>query len=184
MKKKIDLKYAILAALFSALTAIGTFIRIPLPVSSFTLQFFFTCMSGVLLGCKYGAISQLLYVFLGLMGLPVFTLGGGFSYVFQPTFGFLLALAPSAYVSGLMVEKIGHSGFKIALACVAGLAVLYIVGLPYMHLILAVYMKTPWSIWHTLCDGMIIFLPGDAFKIFITAILCKKLYPILHKSQK
>lgn len=54
----------LLIALFTALTAVGAFIRIPTPLSSFTLQVFFTCMAGVLLGAKYGAVSQLIYVLL------------------------------------------------------------------------------------------------------------------------
>ena len=49
----------LLTALFAALTAIGAFLKIPTPWSSFTLQVFFVCMAGVLLGPKYGALSQL-----------------------------------------------------------------------------------------------------------------------------
>ena len=48
----------ILTGLFAALTAIGAFIRIPTPISSFTLQVFFTCMAGLLLGPGLGAASQ------------------------------------------------------------------------------------------------------------------------------
>ena len=65
----------LLTALFAALTAIGAFLKIPTPWSSFTLQVFFVCMAGVLLGPKYGALSQLVYIALGLMGLPIFTTG-------------------------------------------------------------------------------------------------------------
>ena len=49
-------------------------------------------MAGLLLGARLGALSQALYVGLGLVGLPIFAAGGGFSYVFNPTFGFLLGL--------------------------------------------------------------------------------------------
>ena len=62
----------ILTGLFAALTAIGAFIRIPTPISSFTLQVFFTCMAGLLLGPGLGAASQAVYVLLGLVGLPIF----------------------------------------------------------------------------------------------------------------
>ena len=88
----------ILTGLFAALTAIGAFIRIPTPISSFTLQVFFTCMAGLLLGPGLGAASQAVYVLLGLVGLPIFTQGGGFSYVTQPTFGFLLGQIGRAHV--------------------------------------------------------------------------------------
>ena len=56
----------LLTALFAALTAIGAFLKIPLGASSFTLQVLFTCMAGVLLGPKYGALSQAIYVALAL----------------------------------------------------------------------------------------------------------------------
>ena len=72
------LRNLVLTALFAALTAIGAFIRIPFAFSSITLQFFFTAMAGVLLGARCGAASQAVYVLLGLVGLPIFTGGGGF----------------------------------------------------------------------------------------------------------
>ena len=111
------------AALLAALTAVGAFIKIPLGYSSITLQFFFTAMAGCLLGPYWGAASQGVYVLLGLVGLPIFTLGGGFGYVFQPTFGFLLGLIPSALVIGLITRK-SRRPLRIILACVAGLATL------------------------------------------------------------
>ena len=93
-------KNMIYTALFAALTAVGAFLRIPMGYSSVTLQYLFTAMAGLLLGRKWGALSQLLYVLLGLVGLPIFTMGGGLGYGFQPTFGFLLGLIPAAWVVG------------------------------------------------------------------------------------
>ena len=163
-------------ALFAVLTAVGAFLRIPLGVSSITLQFLFTAMAGVLLGAGGGALSQAVYVVLGLVGLPIFTAGGGFGYVLQPTFGFLLGLIPSAAVIGALTRR-STSALRIALACVAGLAVLYAVGVPYMALILNGYMGKGMSVSALLWAGMLPFLPGDAIKIAVTAVLC----PLLRK---
>ena len=157
-------------ALFAALTAAGAFLKIPLGVSSITLQFLFTAMAGVLLGAGGGALSQAVYVALGLLGLPIFT-GGGFGYVLQPTFGFLLGLIPAAAVIGAMTRR-SASPVRIALACVVGLAVLYAIGVPYMALILNGYMGKGMSVSGLLWAGMLPFLPGDAIKIVITAVLC------------
>lgn len=163
-------------ALFAVLTAVGAFLRIPLGVSSITLQFLFTAMAGVLLGPACGALSQGVYVALGLIGLPIFTAGGGFGYVLQPTFGFLLGLIPAAAIIGAISRR-SASPLRLALACLAGLAALYAVGVPYMALILNGYMGKGMSVSGLLWAGMIPFLPGDAIKIAVTVLLC----PLLRK---
>ena len=170
----------ILAALFAALTAFGAFIRFPLGTMSVTLQFMFTAMAGVLLGAKWGAVSQTVYVVLGLVGLPVFTMGGGIGYVMQPSFGFLLGLIPTAWVIGRLTEKEnGH--WRIALACLAGLAVLYLIGLPYMYLIMKLYLHKSITVWTAVKAGMLVYLPGDAIKIALTVLLYKPLRRAIRK---
>ena len=166
----------ILTALFAALTAVGAFLRIPVEPVAITLQFLFTAMAGILLGRRYGALSQLVYVLLGLVGLPVFTQGGGPGYVFQPSFGFLLGLIPCAWVIGYLSRKRDGAPW-LALSCAAGLAVLYLVGLPYMALILNVYLGKAMDLRAILMAGMVPFLPGDALKIAIAAAVC----PILRR---
>ena len=80
-KKKItDIRSINLMALFAALTAIGAFIRIPLPYVPITLQTIFVLLAGVLLGKKRAALSQVIYLVIGLAGVPVFTEGGGRLY--------------------------------------------------------------------------------------------------------
>lgn len=170
-------------ALFSALTAVGAFLKIPLGPSAITLQFFFTAMAGCLLGSGCGALSQLIYVALGLLGLPVFTAGGGFSYVLHPTFGFLLGLIPAAWVIGRLARST-RSFWRIALAALAGLAVLYAVGLPYMAMILNGYMGKGMDLSAILWAGMLPFLPGDALKILVTALLTPPIRRALDNSAK
>ena len=80
MKKKFTTRDLILCALFTALSAIGAFIRIPVPLVPFTLQITFTTLAGLLLGSKKGAISVAVYVLMGLIGIPVFTQCGGFKF--------------------------------------------------------------------------------------------------------
>ena len=149
-------------ALLAALTAAGAFIRIPIGISVITLQFLFTAMAGVLLGPGGGALSQGVYVALGLVGLPIFTAGGGFGYVLQPSFGFLLGLIPAAAVIGGLSRR---SSSPVRLA------------LPYMALILNGYLGKGISAPALLWSGMLIYLPGDAAKIAVTALLC----PVLRR---
>ena len=164
-------------ALFAALTAAGAFIRIPLGYSSITLQFFFTAMAGCLLGPVWGPVSQAVYVALGLIGLPIFTQGGGLTYLLQPTCGFLLGLIPAAWVIGLLTVHRPPHPVRTALACLAGLPVLYAVGRPYMAVILNQYMGKAMGFSAILWAGMLPFLPGDMLKIAVTAALA----PLLQK---
>ena len=171
-------KKLVQAALLAALTAVGAFIRFPLGAMSFTLQDMFTVMAGVLLGWKWGAASQAAYVALGLLGLPIFTQGGGLGYVLQPSFGFLLGLIPAAALTGALAGERGEPR-RVIPACVAGLAVLYLVGVPYMGMILNLYMGRGLSVWTIVKTGLLIYLPGDALKVAVVAVvspaLCRRL---------
>ena len=162
-------KQLVLTALFAALTAIGAFLKIQIPVEgipAITLQFFFTAMAGVLLG---------------LVGLPIFTMGGGFSYVLQPSFGFLLGLIPSAWVIGTLCKN-AKSFWPMALGILAGLAVLYLIGTPYMGLILNLYLGKGMSVWQIVRAGCLLYLPGDALKIVVCTALCLALRSRLPKA--
>lgn len=166
----------VFTALFAALTAVGAFLQVPIGPVPISLQFLFTAMAGILLGRRWGALSQLVYVLLGLVGLPIFTAGGGFGYVFKPSFGFLLGLIPCAWIIGFLCRK--RSGaLWIAFSCVVGLAVLYLIGVPYMALILNVYLDKGLDAMVILKMGMLPFLPGDALKIAVATLVC----PILQK---
>ncbi len=177
-------KLLVLAALFAALTAIGAFLQIPLGFTSITLQFFFTAMAGILLGARYGALSQLCYVALGLIGLPIFTQGGGLGYLLKPSCGFLFGLIAAAWVIGLLTQNAWstrHPSLRIALACLAGSATLYLFGVPYMYVILNFYMDKALSFGAVLVSGMLVFLPGDAVKIAFTVALSRPLHQALSR---
>ncbi len=166
------------AAVMAALTAVGAFIRFPLGALSFTLQDMFTVLAGVLLGWKWGAASQIAYVALGLLGLPIFTQGGGLGYVLQPSFGFLLGIIPAAALTGLLAGERGELK-RVLPACIAGLAVMYLIGVPYMGMILNLYMRKGLSVWTIVKTGLLIYLPGDALKVAVVAAaapaLCRSL---------
>lgn len=167
-------------ALFAALTAVGAFIRIPLGYSSITLQTFFTAMAGCVLGPWYGALSQLVYVALGLVGLPIFTQGGGIGYLMQPTCGFLIGLIPAAWVIGHIAGRKPEPK-QIVPACLLGYGVLYAIGVPYMALILNTFLGKGMGFSAIMWAGMIPFLPGDMIKILCITLLMP---PILRQLDK
>ena len=171
--KKVSLM--VLTALFTALTAVGAFIRIPTPTVAFTLQILFVFLAGILLGPAWGALSQLLYVLLGLMGVPIFTGGGGLGYVFQPSFGFLLGYIGGAAMTGWIARSGRPTLLRLALACGAGLAVIYAVGLPYMAWVLNVHLEKKLPASYIITNGCLIFLPWDGVKLAAAVALSKAL---------
>ena len=170
-------------ALFAALTAVGAFIRIPLGYSSITLQTFFTAMAGCVLGPWYGALSQLVYVALGLVGLPIFTQGGGIGYLMQPTCGFLIGLIPAAWVIGRIAGRKPEPK-QIVPACLLGYGVLYAIGVPYMALILNTFLGKGMGFSAIMWAGMIPFLPGDMIKILCITLLMPSILRQLDKLDK
>ena len=127
---KLKTKELTTCALFAALIAIGAFIKvdIPLPMYTmhFTFQWFFVLMAGFLLGAKLATVSVIVYLSIGLVGVPVFAAGGGPAYIFRPGFGFLLGFVLAAFVIGTITEKVGknHKGMFL-MASVAGLVTYY-----------------------------------------------------------
>lgn len=183
-------KIIIFISFFATLTAIGAYLKIPLPHIPITLQTFFVIMSGNLLGFKFGFISQLLYLTVGLLGIPVFAYGGGPGYIFQPTFGYLLGYPFCAFTIGMLL-KLFFAKFEIMniskvkafllffVSDITGLIVIFIFGLAYLYinLKLGLYFRLDqlasanfdWD--DTLTTAVMIFIPIDFVKAFLASWL-------------
>ena len=165
----------ILSALFAVLTAVGAFIRIPFPPVPFTLQTFFVFLSGTLLGSRTGALAQVLYVGMGLIGLPVFTGGGGPQYVLHPTFGYLLGFIAGAWTIGFISERSEKPSFALYLsACFIGTAVTYAVGALGLFVNLNYVASKEATLGQVLELGVIPFIAGDILKMLGTAALASR----------
>ncbi|MBQ8108174.1 MAG: biotin transporter BioY [Ruminococcus sp.] len=169
----------VFTAMFTALIAAGAFIRIPVPVCPFTLQFLFTTLAGIFLGKNRGGAATALYVLLGLAGLPIFAGGGGLSYVLQPTFGYLLGFILGSYLTG----SITHSGElttpRLLAGCFAGLAVVYLMGMAYYRLITAVYLHDPIGWGDLLLYCFVLAVPGDIVLCIVSTLLAKRMMPLI-----
>ncbi len=135
----------VFAALFAALTAAVSPIKIPLgftPVP-ITLQTLMVLLSGALLGANLGALSQFLYVLVGALGLPVFAGGSsGFGALFGPTGGYLISYPIAAYVVGLIKEK---EGVSKVLKYLSAIIISFLVLIAYADLILNIGVMKLWS---------------------------------------
>ena len=137
-------KQLVFCSLFTALIAVGAFIKIPVPVVPFTLQYLFTMLAGLILGPRLGTISVAAYMLLGLAGLPIFTEGGGLWYVLKPSFGYIIGFCIGTYVTGTLAAKLKKRTFARYLAAnLAGLAVVYAAGMIYYYVICNYVLDTP-----------------------------------------
>jgi biotin transport system substrate-specific component len=143
----------------AALTALGAFLRIPLPYVPLTLQLTFVCLAGLWLGPGRGALSQGVYLTAGLIGFPIFARGGGLHYALEPTFGYLLGFVPAAFAVGWLTRSAPSYG-RCLLAVYAGLACTYLPGALYLHFILNQVLGQPTSMETTLKLGLA-SLPKD-----------------------
>lgn len=163
--------FASLISIASLILKIGGDVVVP-----FSILPFMVMLAGAVLGPRLGAISVAVYVLIGLAGVPVLAKPpfGGFTYVIQPTFGFLLGFVAMAYVIGKVLEndKERHLA-KMILAMVLGIAVMYLVGIPYLFMIIRFYLGKPLTIWNAVQAGMLPFIGLDLIKGVIAAFIAR-----------
>jgi biotin transport system substrate-specific component len=165
-----SLRGMVYASLFGALTAVGAYIIIPLPPVPITLQTLFLGMAGILLGARLGALSQTLYLLLGIIGLPVFAGGkAGIGVLLGPTGGYLIGFVAAAALIGKIARMKEKPGFAwLCLSLLMGELVMY--GLGILQLALVARL----SLLKALTVGLLPFLPGDGIKVVLTALIALK----------
>ncbi len=172
-----------MCALFSALIAAGAFIKIPIPYISVTLQVFFIVLAAMLLGGKYSAASVGVYVLLGLIGIPIFTEGGGFFYVLKPTFGYLIGFIIGAYVMG-KIANANSSLKRLFLADIVGILIIYAIGVVYFYAASNLWVgEGGISVKDCLLYCFILLFPKDLALSIIAVFISKRLIPIVRKYQ-
>ena len=177
------IKKLTLTAMFTALITVGAFIRIPIMTVPFTMQFLFTNLAGILLGVKYGTLSLVLYLVLGLAGVPLFTKGGGIGYVLQPTFGYLIGFAVGALVAALICSKGRYSYPRLIVAGIVNLFIVYAMGMIYFSLLMKFFFGKPQDAAFVIVNLCLIFMPVDLIWCIVAAIVAKRLLPVLYKNE-
>lgn len=166
-------KNLVLIALFAALVAIGAFIRIPMPLVPITLQFAFCLLAGEMLGVK-GGTAVLIYVIMGLIGLPVFTEGGGFMYVLKPSFGYLLGMVTGTYLCGF-ISAIKPKNYLVRLlGAFAALLAVDVMGAAYMYVIYNYYLNITLPVSQLMISAVAVFLPTDVTWCVLVSLIAYK----------
>ena len=169
------LKFIFLALIGTILLAISSKIKIPFYPVPMTMQTLVVLSIGVILGWKLGLVTIILYLFEGLIGLPVFAgtpeKGIGIAYFTGPTMGYLLGFIPAVFFAGLLKLNVKYNLFyKIIYNFVfltISVSFIYIFGL--IWLLNFVPLDKLWIL------GALPFLPAELFKILILT-LCISLF--------
>lgn len=171
-------------ALFVVVMVVSAFIRIPIPYIPLTFQTVAAVLAGLLLGPKWGTVAVAVYVFMGLLGLPVFAGGaGGFGYVFQLSFGYLIGFIAAAFVAGMVAGENTPTFRRIVLAALAAVAANYVFGILYFMLMWIFYYQNAGA-WNALLLYNLIYLPKDIVLCFLAALLAKRVYPMIRKLRR
>ena len=181
--KRRNLIYNIaLAGLFCALICVGSYIKIPIPNLPITMQTFFVLMTGLVLPWKTAFFASISFMVLGLVGLPVFTSGGGIGYVFMPSFGYILGFIIAPTVMGFVLYQLKKNSFLLLLAVAfLGIIIIYIIGIAYFALIANVYNGQGRSFIWILQSTVVPFIPKEIISILAAALVSYKLRPLIVK---
>ena len=120
-------------AVSAAIIAVCSWISVPAPVP-FTLQTFGVFLTSGLFGRKKGALAVAVFIFLGAIGIPVFSGGrGGLGVLFGETGGYIIGFLPAAFLCGSICEKKEKSISRLILAMLSGLVVCYASGVLWAY---------------------------------------------------
>ncbi|MFO7447262.1 MAG: biotin transporter BioY [Ignavibacteriaceae bacterium] len=149
---------------FAVITAVGAQISVPVKPVPFTLQTMMVVLAGAFLGSKNGAYSQLVYLTMGAIGLPVFAPDGvmGFARLLGPTGGYLLAFPLAAYITGYFIEK-NKSYINVVFSMFVGNVLILLIGAVYLD---AIFIH---NISESLKIGAVIFSLWTVLKVLAGA---------------
>ncbi len=165
-------------ALFVALMTAGAYIKIPFPLVPLTFQTVLSIAAGLLLGAKKGATSMAVYCVCGLVGLPVFSAGGGIYYLLKPSFGYILGFILSAAVAGLVSGKSKRVSLpRLVAASLAAFSVNYLVGVPYCIMVVSVLELG--DLVHILVYGNLVYMPKDLVLSIFAALIAAQVRPVI-----
>jgi biotin transport system substrate-specific component len=161
------------AVLFvTVLTIVAAQVSVPLPFTPvpFTLQPMVVLLGGAALGARLGMSAQILYLALGLAGLPVFAaspiLPQGFGRLLGPTGGYLMSYPLAAFVTGYLAQRgLDRRYFTSVLAMAAGLAIVFTCGVLWLA------FGAHAGLASAVSAGLIPFIPADIVKLLLAATI-------------
>ncbi len=164
------------AALFAGIMAILSQFTFPIGAVPITLQSFVCALAGGVLGRKWGAISIGLWLLLGMLGIPILTMGkAGIGIFLSPVGGYYLGFVVMAWLSGFRLAQKGHFVRQIACA-LAGLVCCYALGTVWFMGYFQYGLDKDMPLWTALTMTVFPFIAFDLIKV-ILGVLCRYPYP-------
>ena len=168
----LKIPFTIITVFFGSLLLIASAkIKVPLYPVPMTLQPMVVLMIAMLFGRKLGTLTVGLYIFKGIVGLPVFAFGGGFMYLMGPTGGFIFGFFLSALVVGYLADR--GWGRKVSLSIISmliGMVLIYTFGIFQLSLLKGFN--------YALLKGFYPFLLGDFYKLLLAGIITPYIWKI------
>lgn len=175
----------VLIAIFIALITAGAFIKFPIGIVPVSMQCAMCVLCALMLGAKDGTAAVAIYIFMGLIGIPIFTAGGGFGYVLQPTFGYLVGYMFAVPAGALVARGFKNTSrpklWRMLLGAFTVLTILYTFGVMYMYLMLNYYMGKAMDISKAWLTGAAVFLPTDSAWCVVASLVAYKVVPRVFK---
>lgn len=157
-------------ALMTAVTCILAPLSIPIGPVPISLTNFAIYLSLYLLDWKKGTISYILYLLLGLVGLPVFSgFTGGIGKLAGPTGGYIIGFIPMAIIAGIVIDKYTEKWLLCLLAMIVGTIVCYALGTAWLA------YEAKMDMMAALWAGVIPFIPGDLVKMALAILIAPKI---------
>ncbi len=184
MNEKIKLATKDLAkiALSIALIVVGSLIKIPIGIVPITLQMFM-CFTITLILQKKALIAIAIYIMMGLLGLPVFASGGGFSYVLVPSFGYLIGFLFGSVIVGYSMSYLKDQKFiNVLLMVLLYELIVYIFGLGYWTILYKFIVNKELLASTLFVSGFLVFIPTDLFWCVLSSYIYKQLDKRMHIS--
>ncbi|NLK45354.1 MAG: biotin transporter BioY [Treponema sp.] len=190
MKNKSILKISFIA-MFAAIISFSSFLKIPLGPIPIVLQNMFCILCAVLIGGILGSAPVALFLFAGLIGLPVYSgFTSGIAVWVGPTGGFLAGYFLGALIASLIAgspkvqeKKISaKTAIKISIAILCGMIIIYIPGVIHFAKWATAFSRIPEGksvFTYTLVACVIPYIPGDIIKCVIAIPVALKVRPIL-----
>lgn len=169
---KISVKDLCLMSLMLATLIICSKVSFPIGEISITMQTFAIVLIALILGFYKTTIVLVIYIILGLIGIPVFSTGGGFAYIFKPSFGYIIGFV----FEGMIISLASRSEKRYLkyILGVVGLFVDYFLGTLYFALLMA-YNGAPKEISYILSVCVTPFIIKDLISIGIAGVIYSRI---------